>query len=159
LTFDDAYRNFAEVAWPIMHGHGFPAALFVPTAYPDGELERFWWDRLAQAFATTPRREPLPTPLGLLPLGTPAERAAAYTQVKRHVKDLAHVETLATTREVCAALRHESGRHEVLGPAVARNAASVEPCARRTPPRSHGRPPHSDRRGRGYGIYAARIRA
>jgi peptidoglycan/xylan/chitin deacetylase (PgdA/CDA1 family) len=45
----------------------------------------------------------------------PRKRAAAYTQAKRHVKDLAHVETLATTREVCAALRHESGRHEVLG--------------------------------------------
>lgn len=115
LTFDDAYRSFAEVAWPILRAHAFPATLFVPTAFPDGFLPRFWWDRLEQAFARSARRTPLQTPVGTLPLGTSAERARAHALVKRCVKDLAHAETLATTDELCAALGAPAEEHEVLG--------------------------------------------
>lgn len=32
LTFDDGYANNAEVALPILQGHGFPATLFVSTS-------------------------------------------------------------------------------------------------------------------------------
>ncbi|NOT29268.1 MAG: polysaccharide deacetylase family protein, partial [Planctomycetes bacterium] len=103
LTFDDAYRSFAEVAWPILCRHGFPSTLFVPTAYPDRPEPRFWWDRLEQGFARTSARAPLATPLGLLAMETAEERARAYARVKRHVKDLPHDETLARTAEVCRA--------------------------------------------------------
>src|SRR5512138_1997070 len=34
ITFDDAYRDFGEIAWPILRRHRLPATLFVPTAYP-----------------------------------------------------------------------------------------------------------------------------
>ncbi len=115
LTFDDAYRSFAEVAWPILARHGFPAALFVPTAYPDGRETRFWWDRLEQAFARTACRTALATPVGTLALGTAAERARAHALVKRHVKDLEHARTLALTDELCAALGVAPEEHEVLG--------------------------------------------
>ena len=115
LTFDDAYRSFAEAAWPILRAHGFPAALFVPTAFPDRPEPRFWWDRLEQGFALAPRREPLPTPLGMLPMDTPAARAQAHAVVKRHVKDLPHREALARTDEICHALGVPRLEHEVLG--------------------------------------------
>ncbi|MGY1659594.1 glycosyltransferase [Geodermatophilus sp. SYSU D00705] len=36
LTFDDAYVDFQEEAWPILQRHGFPATLFVPTAHVGG---------------------------------------------------------------------------------------------------------------------------
>lgn len=29
LTFDDGFANFADVAWPLLRGHGLPATLFV----------------------------------------------------------------------------------------------------------------------------------
>lgn len=49
ITFDDGYRDFREVAWPILKELGIPVTLFVATAYP-GEGERsFWWDRLHRA--------------------------------------------------------------------------------------------------------------
>ena len=32
ITFDDATRDFLDNALPLLHRHGFPAALFVPTA-------------------------------------------------------------------------------------------------------------------------------
>jgi peptidoglycan/xylan/chitin deacetylase (PgdA/CDA1 family) len=41
ITFDDGYRSVLETAAPILHDHGFPATLFVPTRYL-GERNR--WD-------------------------------------------------------------------------------------------------------------------
>ncbi len=115
VTFDDAYRSFAEVAWPILCRHGFPATLFVPTAYPDRPEPRFWWDRLEQGFARAEAQAPLATPFGALALQTPAERAQAHAAVKRWIKDLPHAEALARTTEVCRAIGAPVEAHEVLG--------------------------------------------
>lgn len=46
LTFDDAYRDFADEAWPVLRDLDLPATLFVPTAYPGRPDRPFWWDRL-----------------------------------------------------------------------------------------------------------------
>lgn len=37
LTFDDAYRNFADRAWPELAARGLPATLFVPVGFVEGE--------------------------------------------------------------------------------------------------------------------------
>src|SRR5262249_20375882 len=49
LTFDDAYRDFAEHAWPVLRSLGLPAVLFVATSFPDHPERAFWWDRLYRA--------------------------------------------------------------------------------------------------------------
>ena len=36
LTFDDAFRNFYDVVWPMLQEHRVPATLFVPTGFVDG---------------------------------------------------------------------------------------------------------------------------
>ena len=46
VTVDDAYRDFAEEAWPILRSLDIPATVFVPTAYPGHRSLRMWWDRL-----------------------------------------------------------------------------------------------------------------
>ncbi len=56
VTFDDACRDFGEIAWPILRRHGVPATVFVPTAYPDHPELRFWWDRLYSALSGTSTR-------------------------------------------------------------------------------------------------------
>lgn len=37
LTFDDAYRNFHEAAFPVLAELGLPATLFVPVGFVEGE--------------------------------------------------------------------------------------------------------------------------
>lgn len=94
LTFDDAYRDFAESAWPVLRARGIPAVLFVPTAFPDSGLA-FWWDRLYAALIRTGRIEPLETAAGPLAVATRADRLAAFRTLRGHLKRLAHPAAMA----------------------------------------------------------------
>jgi peptidoglycan/xylan/chitin deacetylase (PgdA/CDA1 family) len=93
LTFDDAYDDFAEVAWPLLRHHGLPATLFVPTAFPDAPGQAFWWDRLHDAVARTPAPA-LDSPVGRLSLGSPVERDAAAHALRTFVKSRPHEEAM-----------------------------------------------------------------
>ena len=55
VTFDDAYRDFLDAAWPILEKHRIPATMFVPTAYAAEPERSFWWDRLHRCFTNTTR--------------------------------------------------------------------------------------------------------
>lgn len=103
VTFDDAYRDFAETAWPALRRLGIPVALFVPTAYPDHD-EPFWWDRLYAALMGTARTEPLGTAVGDLALATPADRTAAYRALRGHLRSLAHPAAMAEVGRLVVAL-------------------------------------------------------
>jgi peptidoglycan/xylan/chitin deacetylase (PgdA/CDA1 family) len=46
VTVDDAYRDFAEHAWPILREFAIPVTVFVPTAYPSEPARTLWWDQL-----------------------------------------------------------------------------------------------------------------
>ena len=57
ITFDDAYENFLTDAAPILHRHGFPASIFVPTGLVgktavwdsyDQSKRLMDWDQLAE---------------------------------------------------------------------------------------------------------------
>lgn len=115
ITFDDAYRNFAQVAWPILKRHGLPATLFVPTAYPDHPERVFWWDRLEWALAHTARRTPLDTPAGPLPLDRLAQRRAALRRLKRYLSGLPPAENRALVERLCADLLDGAAQPEPQG--------------------------------------------
>jgi peptidoglycan/xylan/chitin deacetylase (PgdA/CDA1 family) len=85
ITFDDAYADFVEIAWPILKQFRLPVTLFVPTAYPDHPELIFWWERLYQAFATTTRIVLPESPLGSLPLARPDQRRRSLLALLRYV--------------------------------------------------------------------------
>ena len=95
VTFDDAYRDFAEQAWPVLRRHGVPATLFVPTGYPGRPDRAFWWDRMHAALTLTTCRSPVETPAGRLELRRPEDRAAAVRTVQAWAEAVPHAEALA----------------------------------------------------------------
>lgn len=115
LSFDDAYHDFAEQAWPILRRFGLPATLFVPTAFPDVSGPGFWWDRLHAALARSDRRSFDVPGLGTMPLGTKAERRAAHRAIRGHVKSLPHDQAMARLDEWIDALAALPSLHRVLG--------------------------------------------
>ncbi len=115
VTFDDAYCDFAEQAWPVMQRHHIPATLFVPTAFPDHPERIFWWDRLYQALRTTPRRDVLSTPVGDLPLETAGQREQALLTLRDYIKTQPHAAAMPWVEEVCAELDALPPEAAVLG--------------------------------------------
>ena len=115
VTFDDAYCDFAEQAWPIMQRHKIPVTLFVPTAFPDHPQRFFWWDRLYQALRSTPRRDTLNTPVGILPLDTAVARENALVQLRDYVKTVPHAAAMAWIEALCNDLQATLPETAVLG--------------------------------------------
>jgi peptidoglycan/xylan/chitin deacetylase (PgdA/CDA1 family) len=104
ITFDDAYRNFEECAWPILKRFSFSASMFVPTAFPGNDERIFWWDKLEYAFSQTLKRDPLETPIGRLPLATGDQRNQAFKRLRKYVKTLPHRQALAFVDQTCEGL-------------------------------------------------------
>ena len=102
VTFDDAYRDFDEHAWPVLRRLGIPVALFVPTAYPGSPERAFWWDRLFAAIDAA--RGTIATPLGSLSLHAHWQRRRAYRALREHVKSLPHDAAMALVDELVNAL-------------------------------------------------------
>lgn len=115
ITFDDAYVDFAENAWPILRRLGLPATLFVPTAFPDHPGRLFWWDRLYHALTLAGSDQEVESPLGRLPLKTPAQREQAFSQLRDHIKTLPHADAMAWVEQMCQALGTPPPPAAVLG--------------------------------------------
>lgn len=45
ITVDDGYRDFYEIAYPLLRQYKIPATLFITTRFIDGEIW-FWWDKI-----------------------------------------------------------------------------------------------------------------
>jgi peptidoglycan/xylan/chitin deacetylase (PgdA/CDA1 family) len=116
ITFDDAYRDFLEVAWPVLQAHRLPSTMFVATAYPDRPERSFWWDRLHRC-CTDPTRDEVVLPKeGLLPLRTREERLAALQAAVALIKSLPHDHAMALVEEICDQLGEDETEYpSVLG--------------------------------------------
>src|SRR2546422_3909083 len=104
LTFDNAYCDFGEIAWPILKRYRLPVTLFVPTAYPEHPDWAFWWDRLYRAVAYTSLTELHDTPLETLPLDTASHRQDSLRKMQDYVKTFPHQEAMVLVDEICARL-------------------------------------------------------
>jgi glycosyltransferase involved in cell wall biosynthesis/peptidoglycan/xylan/chitin deacetylase (PgdA/CDA1 family) len=111
LTFDDAYTDFAEHAWPVLKRAGLPVTLFVPTAFPDRPDRTFWWDRLFQTLAASEARR-VETPLGPLQWSSFRDRVRTFRYVREVVKRMPHRAGMELVGTLCDRLGdgHETPR-------------------------------------------------
>lgn len=100
VTFDDAYSDFEQNAWPVLQQYQIPATVFVPTAFPNHPERLFWWDRLYHALHATSVGE-LNSPLGCFQLSAVSERRRAYKALKNHFKTVPHDKTIAEVDRIC----------------------------------------------------------
>lgn len=81
ITFDDGYRDSAELALPVLGALGVPAAFFIPSGFP-GAARLPWWDHVAYVLNRTRRPNlalDLPEPLTIQI--DPIDRADAIVEV------------------------------------------------------------------------------
>ena len=114
VTFDDAYSDFKEHAWPILKQYQIPVILFVPTAFPDHPERLFWWDRLFHALHTTSAGQ-FTSPLGHLSLSTAAQRGQAYKSLKKYFKTVPHQRVIEDINRICNELGVPAQTNIVLG--------------------------------------------
>jgi peptidoglycan/xylan/chitin deacetylase (PgdA/CDA1 family) len=122
LTFDDAYLDFEEHAWPVLKRLGLPVTVFVPTGFPDHPSRVFWWDRLFQTIASS-REGRLDTPFGLLRWSSFGDRVRCFRRVREAVKGMPHREAMGLVDRICAALGDGHPAPAVLGWSALRSLA------------------------------------
>ena len=88
ITFDDAYTDFATVAWPILRHFDMPALLFVPTAFPVNSQLAFWWDDLYRCVYCREDAVSIETAVGQFPITTARQKATALTAISDHFESL-----------------------------------------------------------------------
>ena len=115
VTFDDAYSDFAEHAWPALRRHGVPVTLFVPTAFPGDPERPFWWDHLHHALVRTQRRDDLTTPFGELSLASASDRAQTFRLLRDRIKAMPHHQAMTILHDVTAQLGVAPPGGSVLG--------------------------------------------
>ncbi len=98
ITVDDGYRDFKEYIFPIAKQYGIRPILFVPTKFVGGVA--FWWDRLAVALQLSQRPE-IQTPIGVLPLKTAVQRAAALSALSHYVRTTTFDEACWQIEQLC----------------------------------------------------------
>jgi peptidoglycan/xylan/chitin deacetylase (PgdA/CDA1 family) len=114
ITFDDAYDDFASTAWPMLRERSLPAALFVPTGFPDTD-QVFWWDRLAELIAADPDRATIPSPLGDLPVTTERDRRRTFAELRAACKRMSMPEVTAYLDTLAAEVGAPPASGRVLG--------------------------------------------
>ena len=103
ITFDDAYQDFAEQAWPILSEFDLPVTLFVPTAFPDDPGRRFWWDRLYKTLCGSVGTVRLTTPWHkTVDLNNdPTRNLRLFRRLRNHLKSLPHEEAMKWVDAIC----------------------------------------------------------
>lgn len=112
ITFDDAYRDFADHAWPELRRRGVPAAMFVATAYPDDPRRAFWWDRVWAALDAGAR--PHPDEVVLDPT-VGGDTMSVFRAMRDHLKALPHRDAMEIVDALASRADGPSPEGTVLG--------------------------------------------
>jgi peptidoglycan/xylan/chitin deacetylase (PgdA/CDA1 family) len=114
VTFDDAYRDFQENAWPILKRLKLPVTLFVATDYPGEPDKMFWWDRLYHAVWNSEFADWLETSAGKYPLRMDQEKGQALRNLREYVKSIPHIEAMKFVDSIYDQLKPPPSENGVL---------------------------------------------
>ena len=107
MTFDDAYRDFGQNAWPILKRFGVPVALFVPTDFP-GEPERsLWWDRFYRVVVENVQKSVLKTRFGTFALSDSSAKLDAFKKLKRLLKSISNEGLEQEIEAICGVCKED----------------------------------------------------
>jgi peptidoglycan/xylan/chitin deacetylase (PgdA/CDA1 family) len=123
LTFDDAYQDFENYAWPVLRQYKLPVTLFVPTSFPDNPAGSFWWDKLVEALHNTPRHDSYNTRFGNFSLETLNDRVKTYRRMRDYIKALPQNEAVECVDKICKDLGADVTRNHVMGWDILRQLA------------------------------------
>ena len=104
ITFDDAYYDFRDNAWPILKRYRLPATVFVSTGYAEQPNLSFWWDRLYRVLFFTRKRVFHISTLGRLSLETSEERIQSLRKLQNYIKTLSHDHAMNMVDGICFGL-------------------------------------------------------
>ncbi len=105
VTFDDAFRDYYEHAYPVLQDLGIPAVVFAPTAFM-GTTRLIWTDAVAWAFHRTARqRIEVPWASGShWVLGEREAQRRAVSAAKQYLKGIPDRERMAQQLRLFEAL-------------------------------------------------------
>ena len=115
ITFDDAYQDFSEHAWPILKSHSLPVTLFVPTAFPDHPKRLFWWDHLYAAIANANDYDEIMFHKIRLCLKTKQDKTDSFKKARNWIKSLPHELAMLHVERICDELNAPEMENYVLG--------------------------------------------
>lgn len=108
FTFDDGYRDNRDYAYPIFKARNLPFAIYVPTAYADGEGDLWWFvleaairkvDRLEVTIDGTPRA---------FDTATPEAKERAFSDIYWPLRDRPESELRETVRRIAEAAGYDA---------------------------------------------------
>jgi peptidoglycan/xylan/chitin deacetylase (PgdA/CDA1 family) len=102
ITFDDAYSDIKDTAWPILQSYGFPVTIFVPTSFPGAPDRLFWWDRLFLSLNSTAQQELYVPPVGALNLTNHEDRLASFKKLINYIKTVPYDKAMDLVEKVCS---------------------------------------------------------
>ena len=105
ITFDDAYSDIKDTAWPILRSYGFPCTIFVPTAFPGAPGRLFWWDRLFHSLNSTAQQKLSAPPVGTLNLTDSDDRLGNFKKLRNHMKTVPYDKAMALVEKVCLQMK------------------------------------------------------
>jgi peptidoglycan/xylan/chitin deacetylase (PgdA/CDA1 family) len=104
VTFDDGYRDYHDLAYPVLKALGIPALVFVATSFLD-EGGMLWTDHVHWAVRKT-RRERVKLPWTDAPFALPDERSrvALGDEIRGHLKKVPDGDRRAVLDQLLAEL-------------------------------------------------------
>lgn len=102
ITIDDGHRDFYRCAFPILREFGFPALMYLPTAFLDGTW--LWFDRCQYIFDRSGLQRAEWGGAGL-DLASPHARMKSFEQVAHRIQWFAPAERDCAVAELASVLR------------------------------------------------------